>query len=425
MTATKEVKSYYRATAHPHSGHEPQSGDIKCDVCVVGAGFTGISTALELAEAGLDVVVLEAETVGWGASGRNGGQLCSGISDDMSKISGQVGCEDAQKCFDIAMEGMDLVEDRVKKYKIDCDVKWGYLHAATKPSALEGLRKWQDELAEYGYTDTEIFDKNELENRLGSTLYHGALREGRSGHFHPLNYCLGLAAAATKAGARIFEHSPVIEAHTGSAPWAKTAQGKVTAKHIVFAGNAYLGKLIKPLYHKIMPVGSFIIATEALGENRARGLIANDEAVADTNFVLDYFRLSSDHRMLFGGRCTYSGLEPDNLSELMRPRMIDVFPQLGDAKIDFAWGGFIGITNNRIPDVGRLSDTAWYAHGYSGHGVVLANLCGKLLAEGIRGQMERFDVMARFKHQPFPGGPVRMPLLVLAMTYYRLRDMLG
>ena len=424
MKSYNEGNSYYRASAAEHQGHEQLRGDVSCDVVIVGAGFTGLSVALELAEAGYDVVVLEAYTVGWGASGRNGGQLCSGFAD-LGKLAAQAGAEDAQKCFDISMEGMDLMEDRIKKYKIDCDLKWGYLHVAAKPSKTDEFKEWQDELAQAGYTDTQILSKQELEARLNSPRYYGALREGRSGHFHPLKYCFGLAAAAAKAGARIFEHSPVIEADTGPSPFAKTEYGKVSAKHIVFAGNAYLGKLAKPLFYRIMPVGSFIIATEALGENRARGLIANDEAVADTNFVLDYFRLSADHRMLFGGRCTYSGMIPENLADLMRPRMLRAFPQLEDATIEYAWGGYIGITQNRIPDIGKLSPTSWYAHGYSGHGVVLSNMCGKLIAEGIRGQMERFDVVSQFKHPPFPGGPVRMPMLVLAMAYYRMRDLLA
>ncbi|MGI9481213.1 MAG: NAD(P)/FAD-dependent oxidoreductase [Hyphomicrobiales bacterium] len=424
MTRLNEGNSYYRASSPAYPGHEQLHGEISCDVCIVGAGFTGLSAALELADAGYDVVVLEAETVGWGASGRNGGQICSGFAD-MGKIAAQAGADDAQKCFDIAMEGIELIEERTKKYKIDCDLTWGYLHVAAKATKVDEFKGWQEELADAGYTDTEILSKDELAGRVGSPRYHGALREGRSGHFHPLKYCFGLAEAVSRAGVRIYEHSPVVEADTGPAPFAKTKNGKVIAKHIIFAGNAYLGKLAKPLFYRIMPVGSFIIATEALGENRARGLIAQNEAVADTNFVLDYFRLSADHRMLFGGRCTYSGNIPENLSDLMRPRMVRAFPQLEDAKVEHAWGGYIAITQNRIPDIGQLSPTSWYAHGFSGHGVVLSNMCGKLIAEGIRGQMERFDVVSQFKHPTFPGGPVRMPMLVLAMAYYRLKDALG
>ncbi len=419
-----EPVSYYQATAHAYPGHDSLAGDVSCDVCIIGAGFTGLSCALELAEAGYDVVVLEAETVGWGASGRNGGQLCTGFAD-MDKVAAQVGKEDAKKCFDISMEGIELIKSRIEKYDIDCDLQWGYMHAATKASGIAELEEWQEELAEVGYTDTRVLQKSELRGRLASDRFHGALWEGGAGHFHPLNYCLALAKVASAAGVRIFEHSAATATATGPNPSVTTANGKVSAKHIVFAGNAYLGKLSSELYYKIMPVGSFIISTEPLGENRARGLIAENEAVADTNFVLDYFRLSGDHRMLFGGRCTYSGTVPDNLADLMRPRMIRTFPQLDDVKIDHAWGGFIGITYNRIPDIGKLSDTAWYAHGFSGHGVVLSNMCGKLIAEGIRGQMERFDVVSQFEHAPFPGGPIRMPMLVLAMAYYRLRDAIG
>lgn len=422
--STTEPLSYYQATAHPYPGHDALEGDASCDVCIIGAGFTGLSAALELAEAGFNVIVLETHTVGWGASGRNGGQLCSGFSE-MDKVASQVSPEDAKKCFDVSMEGIELIKSRIEKYNIDCDLQWGYINATTKASGMKELETWQEELAEVGYTDTKILDKDEVRSRIASDKFHGALWEGGAGHFHPLNYCFALAKAATAAGVKIYENSEAIDTDTGPRPTVTTKNGKVSAKHLVFAGNAYLGKLSKSLYHKIMPVGSFIIATEPIGENRARGLIAKNEAVADTNFVLDYFRLSGDHRMLFGGRCTYSGVVPDNLDELMRPRMLDVFPQLKDVKVENAWGGFIGITYNRIPDIGKLSDTAWYAHGFSGHGVVLSNMCGKLIAEGIRGQMERFDLVSQFKHGPFPGGPIRMPMLVLAMTYYRLRDKLG
>jgi gamma-glutamylputrescine oxidase len=414
--------NYYQATANRKVSGIELLGDATADVCIVGAGYTGLSAALELATAGYKVVLLEAETIGFGASGRNGGQICTGFSSGQGKIIAQLGKADAKKAFDLSEEAKRLLIDRIAKHRIDCDVRWGYMHCIPKAHQFKELRAWADEYEELGYSGNTLLNKAELEAKLGTTIYHGALREQHAGHFHPLNYCLGLAAAALKAGAVIHEQSPVIEVYTGAKPWARTAKGKVSAKFMIIGGNAYLGKVVKPLYGRVMPVSSYIIATEPLGENRAISLIAENEAVANTNFIVDYYRRSSDHRMLFGGRASYSGRTPAMLGEYMRPRMTAVFPQLKDVKIDYAWGGNIAITSNRIPDCGRLSPTVFYAHGYSGQGVALANMYGKLMAECVRGVSERFDLLARVKHLPFPGGALRTPLLVAAMMYYRIRD---
>ena len=425
MPASISNKSYYLATANRVISTVPLEGDVTADVCIIGAGYTGLSAALELTEAGYKVVVLEAETIGFGASGRNGGQICTGFSSGQGKIESQIGKADAKRAFDLSEEAKQLILDRVEKHKIDCDISWGYMHCIPKPHQFKHLQEWADEYQALGYGGNTLLTKAELEQKLGTNIYHGALRESHAGHFHPLNYCLGLAAAAIKAGAVVHEHSRVVDVNTGPAPWARTVKGKVSAKFMIIGGNAYLGQLIKPLEGKVMPVGSYIIATEPLGENRAKSLIADNEAVANTNFIVDYYRRSSDHRMLFGGRASYSTFEPPNLGEYMRPRMTSVFPQLKDVKIDYAWGGFIAITSNRIPDCGRLSPTVFYAHGYSGQGVSLAGMYGKLMAEAVRGTAERFDLLAKIKHLPFPGGRLRTPLLVAAMAYYRVRDALS
>jgi gamma-glutamylputrescine oxidase len=425
MPKSIDSLSYYTATAHPASSHLPLAGDVSADVCVVGAGYTGLSAAIELAAAGYKVVVLEARNVGYGASGRNGGQICTGFSSGQAKIEAQLGKADAARCFALAEESKTLLKDRIERHNIDCDLRWGYLHAIPNARQFDELTVWKAELDGLGYTDTSILSKAELEERLATRIYHGALREGGAGHLHPFNYCLGLARAATGAGAIIHEQSPVTSVELGAEPVARTAQGSVRAKFMVIAGNAYLGRTVPKLHARVMPVASYIIATEPLGQNRAKALNRDGEAVANTNFIVDYFRLTGDNRMLFGGRASYSTLEPPNLGAYMKPRMTAVFPQLRDVNIDYAWGGYIAITSNRIPDCGRLSPNVYYAHGYSGQGVALAGIYGKLMAEAIRGQAERFDLLARIKHLPFPGGPIRTPMLVAAMMYYRIRDALS
>lgn len=425
MPKSIDATSYYQATATPFPTQASLSADTTADVCVIGGGFTGLSAALELAQAGYSVVVLEAERVGHGASGRNGGQICTGFSSGQAKIVAQLGHDDARKCFVLAEESKRLLTDRIASHGIDCDLSWGYIHAAPKPSHLAELEHWKRELEDLGYADTQMLTKAQLNERVACTAYHGGLREGGAGHFHPLNYCLGLARAAIDAGVRIFEQSRVLDVGSGRAPFARTARGTVNARFLIIAGNGYLGRTVPGLYGRVMPVGSYIIATEPLGEVRARSLIRDGEAVANTNFIVDYFRLTRDTRLLFGGRASYSTLEPPNLGAYMRPRMLSVFPQLSDVKVDYAWGGYIAITSNRIPDCGRLSPTTFYAHGYSGQGVALAGLYGKLMAEAVRGTAERFDLLARIKHLPFPGGLARTPLLVAAMMYYRIRDALS
>lgn len=324
-----------------------------------------------------------------------------------------------------AEESKSLLKERIARYGIGCDLRWGYLHVLPKPNRMDGLKQWKDEWDALGYTDTRLIGIKELSEKLGSKAYYGALREGGAGHFHPLNYCLGLARAATAAGAVIHEHSRAVEIDTSSKPFVRTADGKVNAKFLIIAGNAYLGRLVAQLHGKVMPVTSYIVTTEPLGEDRARTLIRDGEAVADTNFIVDYFRLTPDTRLLFGGRASYTASDPADLTASVTARMTRVFPQLEDVRIDYAWGGFIAITNNRIPDCGRLSATAYYAHGYSGQGVALAGLYGKLMAEAIRGTAERFDLLSRVRHMVFPGGPVRVPMLAAAMLYYRLKDALS
>lgn len=424
MHPSDDPLSYYRASSNPQPDHPSLQGDLEVDVCVVGAGYTGLSAAIDLAAAGYSVAVLEAKGVGYGASGRNGGQVCSGYSNSMERIEERVGKENARMAWQVVDEAVELVRSRVAEHKIDCDLKWGYMHLAEKQRQADDLEHTAEEYTRYGHDDVRLLDKAAVREKIGSDSYIGGLWEKRAGHLHPLNYCLGLADAAVKAGARIFENTPVLSVETAASPKAHTANGTVSAKFMVLAGNAYLRDTVPFLYRRLMPVQSYILATEPLSDNMAKSLLPGDEAVADCNFIVNYFRLSGDKRMLFGGRASYSTLQPNDLFAFMKPRMTQVFPQLADARLDYCWGGYIGITVDRMPHFGRLGPSTYFAQGFSGHGLSLSGMSGRLMAEAIKGQSERFDVMAKFKHPIFPGGRFRTPALVLAMVYYRLKDML-
>ncbi len=424
-----DAETWYRASLGGTVPVFPAlAGDLKVDVAVIGAGFTGLSAALELAAAGMRVAVLEDHVVGWGASGRNGGQVCTGYTVEMAAFERHLGREGAQVLFDVSEEAKQLLVSRCETHGIDCELTWGYLVCANKPSQMKTLAEWAEELAAYGYDRCRLIDKAELEaEHLGSAVYHGALVDPGAGHLHPLKLALGLAQAAARAGALIHERTPVLEMAEGQRIILHTPGGTVTADRLVLAANAYLGRLYPAIARRILPVASYIIATEPLGEERARSLIPRNAAVADANFVVDYFRLTPDHRLLFGGRCSYSGWHPRDLAGFMRPRMLRVFPQLADVAIDHAWGGHIAITMNRMPDAGIIGQhrNIWYAQGYSGQGVTLSGMMGKLMADHMLGRDERFELFTRLPHLPFPGGLLRRPAHALGMLFYRLRDALA
>jgi gamma-glutamylputrescine oxidase len=422
--------SWYEASVARPRPALPLADRITADVCVVGGGYAGISAALELAERGYSVVLLEAQRIGWGASGRNGGQVIVGFgSDGECAIEKQFSREDARRAWDVSVEGLALLRKRIHRYSIDCDWRPGYLSLAVKPRKSEALRRWMDHATSAYAYPLRWIGPEEIGNWLATDRFHSAVFDSTSGHLHPLKYCLGLAAAARAAGVRIYENSAVFTIERGSEPVAKTAQGACRCSFVVLAGNVYLGEygdeIAPEVAARIMPVGTYMIATSPMGQERADALMRNRPAASDTNFVLDYFRLSADHRLLFGGADSYSGAAPRDLIARIRASMLRVFPQLADLTIPHAWGGFVDITMNKAPDFGRLGDNVYYLQGFSGHGIALAGMAGELVARAIAGQAECFDLFARIRHHRFPGGALmRTPALVLGMLYYRLRDAL-
>ncbi len=420
--------SWYAASRAGEIGFAPLAGDARADVAVVGGGYTGLSAALHLAEAGVDVVLLEARRVGWGASGVNGGQLGSGQRWDVDELEEAFGRERARALWDLAEEAKALVKERIARHRIPCHFRPGILHVAHKPrfvprwfALVEKLRR------DYGYDEIEALDRHQLAAHIGSDRYYGGTYDRGAGHLHPLNLALGLARAAHEAGARIHEATPVRRYRRAAGGLVlETPQGRVTAERMVLACNAYVDGLEPRVRRRIMPIHNYIIATEPLGEERARRLLPTDAAVADSKFVIDYFRLSHDRRLLFGGGESYRPDLRRDVKTFVRPFMLKVFPELADVRIDFGWGGTLAVTLPRLPDFGRLDGgRILYAQGYSGHGVALANLGGRLIAEALLGEPERFDLMASLPVPPFPGGRLlRWPVFVAGMLYYALRDRL-
>jgi gamma-glutamylputrescine oxidase len=421
------VASYYRDSAEVPAPAAPLRGRVRADVCVVGGGIAGCSTALALAERGYKVVLLEARRLGWGASGRAGGQVIYGLSAEQDSVASLVGATDARHIWDISLAGIDLIKQRIARYGIDCHWVDGQMLTAIKARQWRALQHWQAELTDsLGYTTTRLIERDELHSLMASQRYIGALYDSNGGHLHPLRYTLGLARAAAAAGTEIHESSEVVRWHSdGARVNVATAEGEIDCAQLLLAGNAWLGRTAPALQRKLMTVGSYIIATEPLGEERARSLIVNNAAICDTNWILDYFRRSQDHRLLFGGRVNYSGIDLRGVSPAMAQHMRRVYPQLAGVRIDYAWGCLLDITLNRAPNFGRLQPNVYYLQGFSGHGIALAGIAGEVAAEAMAGTSERFDVLARLPHRDFPGGMwLRRPALVLAMLWYRLRDLL-
>lgn len=419
--------SYYAATANAAPPRPALNGAVEADVCVVGAGFSGLSAALHLAEQGYRTILIEGAKVGWGASGRNGGQIVNGYSRDLDVISARFGKDAGRALGAMALEGGNIIRERIATYGIDCDLRHGNVFAAFTPKQLRGMEHEKATWASHGHTDLEMLDRNSIRKHVLTDAYVGGMVDHKGGHLHPLNLCLGEAAAFESKGGTIHEDSKVTRIdRSGAKPVVYTTRGQVTANFVVVCGNAYLGEAVPELTSKIMPVSTQVVTTEPLGEATARRLFPTDMAIEDANYMLDYFRMTADHRLLFGGGTTYGGGDPADITAFLRPHIARIFPELAKVKLDFAWGGDFALTLTRTPHFGRLDGKVYFAHGYSGHGVTASHLAGRLIAEAIHGDATRFDSFANLPYMPFPGGRMmRVPLTIMGGWWYNLRDRLG
>ncbi|MBT5007011.1 MAG: FAD-binding oxidoreductase [Halieaceae bacterium] len=427
MQNTSHVESWYAASANQQLSFPPLQGEVSADVCIIGGGYTGLSSAIHLRKAGYSVALLEANKIGWGASGRNGGHVGTGQRADQETLEKLVGLDRAKALWQLGLEAVDTVCDLVSEFQIDCELKTGNLHVASKAKEQPWLIEEAEHLQKvYDYQQIRYVDSSELADMTSGQGFHGGVLDEGSRHLHPLNYALGLAKAADTLGAELYEGSRVLSYTEGHQVCVKTDSGTVKSKYLVLACNGYLEKLEPRTAGRIMPINNYMLATEPLPEALARRLIRDDTSMSDSLFVIDYWKLSADNRMLFGGGESYSRRFPADIGNFVRKYMLRIYPELETTRIDYGWGGTLAITLNRMPDFGRLSSQVFYAHGYSGHGVPTATLAGKLLAEVIAGSAERFDVMASVPSRTFPGGTLlRWPGLVAGMLFYSLRDRLG
>ena len=421
------VASWYAASANDKRLRPALEESLSADICIIGAGFTGVSAALELAEKGYSVVVLEAERVGFGASGRNGGQIVNGYSRDFETIERRFGPQKARTLAMMSREGGDIIRSRVEKYAIQCDLREGGFFAAFTAKQLKDFESVKASCESYGIDGMEMIGKGEVGRYVRSERYVGGMIDRRGGHIHPLNLVLGEAAAAEKLGARIFENSRAVAIDlSGKMPTVQTARGHVESRYLLVCGNAYLGNLMPKVTERMMPVSSQVMVTEPLDPGLIERMLPADYCVEDANYVLDYYRRTSDNRLLYGGGIGYGGQDPADLTAIIRPNMVKTFPELTETRIDFAWSGNFALTLTRIPHVGRLSENVYFSHGDSGHGVTTTHLLGKILGEAVAGHAERFDLWSSLPSLPFPGGRAfRVPLTMLGAWWYGLRDRLG
>ncbi len=419
--------SYYAASRNIIRQPQVLEGAVEADICVVGAGYSGLSAAISLAEQGFKVVMVEAAEVGWGASGRNGGQVVNGLNASLDTIQRRYGQQTANFVGGLLQEGAGIIYDRVERYGINCDLKRGNIYAAYTPKHMEELKAKQTLWRSHGMDDHELLDKSQIRQHIGSDVYEGGMIDHSGAHMHPLNLALGEAAAFEGLGGKIFERSPVTKVdQDASGATVSTEKGQVRAKTALICGNAYLGNVVPELTARVMPVSTQMMATEPLGEDRANALLPTGMCVEDVRYILDYFRLSADHRLIFGGGVVYGGTDPADVEAKLRPNMDKVFPQLKQVKVDYAWSGNFALSFSRVPQLGRLGKNIYFAHGYSGHGVTGSHLFGRILSEAVRGDMTRFDTFASLPWIPFPGGRMfRAQYSTLGSWWYALKDRLG
>ena len=427
LETTEHSSSYYAASRNWQTDYPILEGEHQCDVAILGGGFTGVSAALRLIKHGYKVAIVEANRISWGASGRNGGQLIDGFVNDLYKLEKKIGKRGTQIAYQMGIECRDLVLERIKKYSIDCDLRFGFLDVAMNQGDIDDFHEWIVEKEKNNYPHKmEFIPKERLHEHIGSERYVAGVVNYGNGHLHPINLCIGEARAVTEQGGMIFEQSRVHKIEHGKRPKLYTEQGVVHARKVIIAGNAYLGNTEPKLAGAVIPAGSYIIATEPLSESLANELLPTNMAVCDQRVGLDYFRLSADKRMLFGGLCNYSGRDPKSITGVLKPKMDRAFPQLADKKVDYEWGGYIGISINRIPQMGRIENNTYYVQGYSGHGLCPAHIAGNVIADAIAGDTERFDVFDKIKHLRLPGGLwFANPALALGMMWYRLKELLA
>ena len=421
------TQSYYAASANAAPERPELTGDHQIDVCIVGAGYTGLSTGLYLAEKGYKVAIIEGARVGWGASGRNGGQIVNGLNASLQTIKKRYGQDTATFVAGLVQEGGEIIRERISTYDIKCDLKEKNIFTGLTSAHMGELEERMKLWASYGLKNQEMLDKNQLREHVNSDLYAGGLIDHSGGHMHPLNLALGEAAAFEQNGGTIYEMSPVIDVdHAAAQPVVRTAKGTITCKTLVLCGNAYLGHVVPTLTSRVMPVSTQVMATEPLGEARARALIPTDACVEDIRYILDYYRLSGDNRLLFGGGTVYGGADPSDIKAKLQRNMDKVFPQLKGVRIDYAWSGNFALSFSRVPQMGRIGGNTYFAHGYSGHGVTGSHTFGRILAEAIHGDLTRFDVFAKVPWYPFPGGRMfRVPYSVIGSWWYGVRDKIG
>lgn len=418
--------SYYAASRNPKPDRPTLKDDIVTEICVVGGGYSGLSTALHLIESNHEVVVLEGAQIGWGASGRNGGQIVNGLNASLEKIKKSYGQQNADFVGHLVTRGGKIIRRFIRDYNISCDLKEKNIFAAFNQGQMRDLQATHALWESYGMHDREMLGKNAIQEYVNTDAYVGGMIDHSGGHIHPLNLALGEAAAIESGGGIIYENTLVVDVEYGDDQVKVITEfGTVTCKKAVICGNAYLNKVIPKLTDRVMPVSTQIIATEPLG-NLADELIPSDVCVEDVRYILDYYRLSADKRMLFGGGTVYGGQDPADITAKIRPNMNKIFPQLQDVKIDYAWSGNFALSFSRVPQMGQLHKNVYFAHGYSGHGVTGSHLFGQILANAINGDTKEFDTFAQIPWIPFPGGrALRVPYSVVGSWWYAFKDQTG